>query len=290
MAHNRHVPVAGNERFRYPGGMDTPFTVEIGGATIRGGLKGTGPSLLCLHAGVADTRMWRAQMDGLADTFQVIAYDRRGFGVTVTSDAPFSHIADLKAVIDHLGVREVSLVGASQGGRVAVDFALVFPERVRSLFLIGPALSGAPVPDTFPTVIRERLDRLDAAEEADDIDAVNDIEAILWLDGAEQAEGRVSGPLRDTFLAMNRVALEAPELTREREPESAMERLGALAAPTCVIWGALDFPHIRERCRRLVDALPNAWGREIPGAAHLPNYERPEVVNPLIRTHCGEAR
>ena len=86
---------------------------------------------------------------------------------------------------------------------------------------------------------------------------------------------------------MNRIALEAPEFTHEREPESAMERLGELAVSTYIVWGALDFPHIRERCRRLIDTLPDARGHEIPGCAHLPNYERPEVVNPLIRGFCG---
>ncbi len=268
--------------------MSSTFIVEVNGATIHGERTGTGPTLLCLHAGVADTRMWRAQMVGLGDAFQVTSYDRRGYGKTTTPDEPFSHIEDLEAVVDHLGGEAVSLVGASQGGRVAVDFALAFPDRVRSLFLIGPALSGAPSPDAFPTLIRERLDRLDAAEAADDIDAVNEIEAILWLDGPEQAEGRVSGPLRRTFLEMNRIALEAPELTQEREPESAMAHLGNLTTATYVVWGALDFPHIAERCRRLVDTLPNASGHEIPGCAHLPSYERPEVVNPLIRRLCGE--
>ena len=59
-------------------------------------------------------------------------------------------------------------------------------------------------------------------------------------------------------------------------------RLSDLPMPALVIWGALDFPFVIQRCRRLVDAVPFAKGVEIPGTAHLPNLEQPEQVNDLL--------
>ena len=74
-----------------------------------------------------------------------------------------------------------------------------------------------------------------------------------------------------------------PELTQELEPASAYERLADLSLPVLVIWGELDFPHIKEQCRYLVDTISAAKGEEIPGTAHLPNLEQPDRVNKLLR-------
>ena len=58
------------------------FTVRSGAAVLAAERAGAGQALVCLHAGVADRRMYGAQMQGLSDRFQVISYDRRGFGET----------------------------------------------------------------------------------------------------------------------------------------------------------------------------------------------------------------
>jgi pimeloyl-ACP methyl ester carboxylesterase len=233
---------------------------------------------------VADKRMWRQQLVDLSDTFQVVAYDRRGFGETTTADEAFSHVEDLRDLLDQLGLSSAALVGCSQGGRIAIDFALAYPHRVTGLGLIAPAISGAPEPETFLPDIEARLAALDEAEEANDLARVNLLEANVWLDGPTSPAGRVSGPLRDLFLDMNGIALGKPELTQEIELASAYERLADLSVPVLVIWGDLDFPHLRERCRHLVDTIPLVRGEEIPGTAHLPNLEQPETINRLLRS------
>ena len=238
---------------------------------------------MCLHAGVADTRMWYGQMEGLGSEFDIVAFDRRGFGKTEAKDEPFSHVEDLAAVVDYLDIEKVPLVAASLGGRIAIDFAVAHPERVRSLFLIGPAVSGAPVSSNFSPLIQERIDRMDEADDADDLEGINRYETIFWLDGPEQEEGRISGPLRDTFLDMNRIALEADELEHEQASPPAYPRLAEISVPTYVMWGSFDFANTKNLCRHLIETVPNARGEEIEGCAHLPNYERPDIVNPIMR-------
>lgn len=263
--------------------MRNTFKINIGGAQISGNQSGKGSSLVFLHAGVADRRMWREQITALEDSFQCIAYDRRGFGETSSPDESFSHVSDLKEILDHLNISTATLIGCSQGGRIAIDFTLEYPQRVTTLVLIAPAISGAPAPGAFSPEIEALLEALDEAEEAEDMERVNAIESNLWLDGPTSPNGRVSGTTRKLFLDMNRIALNAPDLNKEIEPPSAYDRLEGLSLPTLVINGDLDFPHIKERCQYIVDSIPNAKRKEVLGTAHLPNLERPEIVIELLK-------
>lgn len=259
------------------------FIIKTDNAQLVGEQAGAGESVIFLHAGVADRRMWHDQMADLSDDYHVVAYDRRGFGETAAADEPFSHIEDLHLLLDQLGVETAVLIGCSQGGRVAIDFTLAHPQRVTKLVLIAPAVSGAPAPTTFSADIEAVMDALDAAEEADDLARINELEAHLWLDGPTSPAGRVKGKVRDLFLDMNGIALEKPDLDKEIDPASAYEKVSGLLLPTFVIWGELDFPHMKSRCHYLLDTIPAADGQEIAGTAHLPNLEQPATINKILR-------
>lgn len=190
--------------------------VASGRATLAVAAAGDGIPVALLHAGVADRRMWRAQAEALAAAgFRAIAYDRRGHGDSLHADEAYSHVRDLVAVLDSTGRRMPAiLVGCSQGGRIAIDAALAHPERVRGLVLVAPAVSGAPEPASFPPAIQAWIDRVDRAEATSDIDRINALEAHAWLDGPLAREGRVGGPVRELFLAMNEIALRASSRLR----------------------------------------------------------------------------
>jgi pimeloyl-ACP methyl ester carboxylesterase len=259
------------------------FSFDHGGAQLVGERAGTGESLIFLHAGVADKRMWRPQLIEFGASHHVVAYDRRGYGETSSVDEPFSHVDDLRALLDHLGIAKSTLIGSSQGGRIAIDFALTFPQRVNALALLAPAVSGAPGPGPLSAEIEALSNALDEAEEADDLDTVNALEAHCWLDGPTSPVGRIQGGLRELFIDMNGIALRKPELHQEIEPATAYDRLPNLSMPTLVLWGDLDFPYVRERCRYVVGSVPSASGIEIPATAHLPNLEQSPLVNGLLR-------
>jgi pimeloyl-ACP methyl ester carboxylesterase len=228
--------------------MIETFHLIIGKARLAGVHAGKGEAIVFLHAGVADKRMWLEQLNVLGQNYHAIAYDRRGFGETQTPDEAFSHVEDLQKILEHFGISKVVLVGCSQGGRIAIDFSLQYSRQVSALVLIAPAISGAPSPESFPETIAEKFEALEKAEEAKDIDLVNRIEANLWLDGPSSQEGRVGGEVRELFFDMNGIALKHPALSKEISPPSAYERVAELAIPTLIVWGELDFPHIKERC------------------------------------------
>ncbi|NMO22138.1 alpha/beta hydrolase, partial [Pyxidicoccus fallax] len=126
--------------------MHERFEVTRGQWSLVGERAGRGPAMVFLHAGVADRRMWRAELAAFAPTHHALAYDGRGFGESRGAPEPFSHVDDLGAVLDAVGAREAVLVGCSHGGRVALDFTLAHPDRVRGLVLVAPAVSGVAEP------------------------------------------------------------------------------------------------------------------------------------------------
>ena len=96
-------------------------------------------TVLLLHAGIADSRMWQPQVEVLEEAgYGVIAPDLRGFGERRLEPARFSHLRDTEAVLDG----PVSVVGSSLGGRVALELALHRPDLVERLVLIAPGLPG----------------------------------------------------------------------------------------------------------------------------------------------------
>ena len=216
-------------------------------------------------------------MNAIAAGHRAIAYDRRGFGDTTFDVEPHSHVDDLLSILDAMEIDAAVLVGNSQGGRIAIDTALAHPIRVQALVLVAPAISGAPEPDSVPPEEAALDEAFEAA--GDDVDAVNDIEAHAWLDGAVSARGRVSGDARELFLDMNGRALRSPDPGPERESPSAYERLAQITQRTRVLVGSLDLEHVRANAAYIADRVPNASLATLDGVAHLPQLERPAVFS-----------
>ncbi len=262
--------------------MPSNHRIASGRATLAAEVVGSGDPVVFLHASVCDSRMWRAQLDGVGANHKAIAYDRRGFGKTRAEKEDFSAVADLMAVIDATanGTPAI-LVGCSQGGRIALDAALWHPSCVRALVLIAPTVSGAPEA-IYPPEIKGLLARLKEAEAAGDLDQVNAIKARLWVDGPLEPEGRVVGQARRLFLDMNAIALRSPPTGSDLDVAPAFHRLGEISVPSLVIWGDLDFPHIQERSRHIATVMSNGSGHALTGAAHLPSLEQPADITGLL--------
>ena len=255
---------------------------------------GTGPTLLLLHAGVADRRSWYTTADRLAGLGTLIAYDRRGFGDTPPSKTPFRHVDDLLAVIDQVADGPIWLVGSSMGGELALDAGLADPDQVAGLVLLAPAISGAPAPARLDLDTQRLSDLIDAAIGAGDLDEVNRLETWLWLQGPASAEDRVGGAARELAVEMNSVVLgNAVAEEAGASDVTAWARLEDIRLPVTVAWGDLDLPFLIARCEELSARLPRGRRRVLTGTAHLPFLERPELVAGVIRDallDAGEAR
>jgi pimeloyl-ACP methyl ester carboxylesterase len=259
--------------------------VEVpGGRLAAERWTGPAPTVVLLHAGVADRRSWTGTAERLAGGFDLVAYDRRGFGESPPGTAPFRPVDDLAAVLEKVATGRCWLVGSSQGGRIALDFTLTFPDRVAGLVLLAPDISGAPDPEAVDADSQRLDDLIEAADTAGELAEVNRLEAWLWLDGPAGPEGRVSGAPRELALAMNAIALSHDAENQALASEvDAWHRLDEIRVPVTIAWGDLDIPVLIDRARHVAGRLPNASSRVIAQTAHLPYLERPDLVADLIR-------
>jgi pimeloyl-ACP methyl ester carboxylesterase len=269
--------------------MSERFVVAREGCDLAGERwPGNAQLVLLLHEGVADRRGWHQVAQRLAPQVTVVAYDRRGYGESPVSTAPFTHVDDLLVILAQENAERAWLVGASAGGGLALDAALLAPDRVAGLVLLGTAVSGAPEPELDPDT--QRFDALlDAALAAGNIDEINRLETWLWLDGPAAPEGRVGGEARVLALDMNAIILRNGD--REDGGGSGVDawhRLEEIQAPAMVGCGGLDVPFLIARSRELAGRLPRAQFRELPGMAHQPYLEAPAVVADLVLAALAE--
>ncbi len=263
--------------------MSERFVIAREGSDLVGERWAGGAQLVVLlHEGVSDRRGWRQVAERLAPRVTVVAYDRRGYGESRVSAAAFTHVGDLLAVLDTEGTGRSWLVGASAGGGLALDTALLAPDRVAGLVLFGTAVGGAPEPDLDPDT--QRFDvLLDAAIAAGNLDEVNRLETWLWLDGPSAPEGRVGGQARALALDMNANILRNG--AREDEGGSGVDawhRLDEVQVPVTVACGELDVPFLIGRSREVAGLLSKGCYRELLGMAHQPYLEQPGQVADLV--------
>ncbi len=252
----------------------------INGARIHYEREGAGLPVLFLHAGIADARMWEPQAAVFAKHFDVIRPETRGFGQSELPPQRWSPVADLLALMQHLQLKPAHLVGCSIGGGIAIDFALEHAERISKLVLVGPGISGANFGEKYPEVFAE----VRAADEANDMGAVNQAEMHLWLNGPRRPRGYVKQSLRDLFLDMNGGNVNADwesAPTDDLNPPAA-QRLHEITAPTLVVVGDEDVPPIFDAVDLLMKKVPHARKAVIHDAAHLPNLEHPDEFNRLV--------
>ena len=261
---------------------------DVNGASFQYELAGEGPPLVLLHAGICDGRMWDGQFGAFAGGRRVLRYDRRGFGGTPQTADAYSHDEDLAALLLYFGIERTTLVGCSQGAKLALDFALTRPETVASLVLVAPAVSGFRYRAEYPP---GRVRELEEAERSGNLARVNEVELQLWVDGPHRGPGEVDPSVRALVGEMNLAALDMGVVASgERAGDvGAADRLGEVGVPTLVVVGDLDTPRTLEAAGALAEGIPGARLEVVGGTAHLPNMERPAEFNRLVLDFLGGA-
>lgn len=237
-------------------------------------MAGTGDAVILLHSSAGDRRMWEPQWQGLLDAgHRVVRCDFRGYGESPAADRPGNDAQDVLELLDELCLERTAVVGASYGGRVGLELAARWPERVGALVLLS---AGSPFhPST------EELDAFDDQEEslleAGDLQGAVELNVRTWL--GPEAEPAA----HDLVRTMQRRAYEVQLAAAEQfEPREVGYELSSVAARTLVVTGDKDLDYFRGAARDLADRLPAARLVVLPWGGHLPSLERPEETLRLV--------
>ena len=235
---------------------------------------GSGPPVVLIHAGVADSRMWDPQWAAWQTRFALTRLDLRGFGRSGAPVGSFSHAGDVAALLDGAGIDRAHVVGASFGGLVALDLAAARPERVTRLVLADPAFPGYPWSEEMRGFFTDE----EAALEAGDLEAATDVNVHFWVGSAPR-------PVQE---AIREQQLNAFRLQADDEPDDSLltaDLPGALAAlevPTLVLTGEHDKADFRAIADQLAATLPDARRAVVPRAGHLPSLEQPAAFDGIV--------
>lgn len=228
---------------------------------------GSGEPVVLIHGGQMDRRMWDPQFDSWSRKYRVVRYDVRGYGRSATPTVPYSDVDDLLAVLDALAIPKAHLVGLSLGGRIAIDFTLVHPDRVASLAAVAAGLSG------FEFSAGNWPQQMRAAQEGG-----GEAAAELWLKDPYMAPAmehpELAPRIRALVLENGREWLQNPLLSKRLTPPAA-KRLAEIRVPTLVVVGDRDVPDMQKVADQLAAEVKGSRKVVIAGAGHIVNLERP---------------
>lgn len=233
-----------------------------------------------IHAGIADSRMWRPQVESFAHAHRVIAPDLPGFGVTPEGDT-VDYRGFVRSALDAAGSQRAALVGTSLGGRVALELALESPARVSGLVLVGAGIDG----HEWSPEVRAFGAEEESAIERGDLDAAVEANLRLWLAGPRRTLDDVDPNIQELVRDMQRNAFELqldPNVQVVPLEPPASGRLAEIGVPTLVVTGEEDVADIHVIADKLAAEIRGAERATIADAAHLPNLERPEEFDRIV--------
>ena len=234
---------------------------------------GSGVPVVFLHAASGSSQVWEHQIPAFtAAGYRFIAYDRRGWGRSVIDPSgaqPGTAADDLHRLMDYLGVDRFHLVATAAGGSIAMDYAVSFPQRLRSLVIANNVgrvedeeyleLVSSLRPPQYPDLPRwfRELGPL--------YRAANPEGTRRWME--LESRSRPEGPLLATQPLRNRLT------------SSLLERI---EIPTLLIAGGADLSAPPPLQRFYTARIKNSESLIVPNAGHSTYWEQPEIFNRAV--------
>jgi len=257
----------------------------INGITLAYNDTGRGLPIVFLHAFPLNRTMWAEQESALSSHHRVITIDLRGHG---ESDAPLWHYTidqaadDVRALLDHLSIRQALFVGLSMGGYILLAFYRKYADRVKGMVL-ADTRARADKPE-------EKAGRFQMAQVAykQGPSAIADIMIPKLLSPATiQTRPEIAQRVR-TMIEGNQISGIAGDLMAMAERPDSVPLLKQIACPTQIIVGELDQATPPADAKLMAEQIPHARLAIIPNAAHLANLEQPESFTRLIEEFDSE--
>ena len=268
--------------------------------------KGT-PAVVLVHGlGSSGYLEWRFNLAALAGSRRVLAPDLPGFGRSEKPRASYGvplFTRALERSLEAVRLKPVTMVGASLGGRVVIEFALRYPDRLERLVLVNAFGLGLPrfqlgyplvtVPRlgeavlllarsalryASPDVVRRLVGRY--MHPSGDLERTIDDAYLADLLELHEAEG-----YHDAYLATVRSLSRPGTLLAGRD---LVPRLARTGLPVLLVWGAEDPLFPLEHAERAHRELPGSRLAVLEGAGHTPQAERPDEFNSVVESFLGQ--
>ena len=233
---------------------------------------GSGVPILLSHGFGASTNMWRGQVAALSDGYRLIRWDMRGHGETVCPEVPSNYsqdhtVEDMRALLDHLEVREAVIAGHSLGGFMSLAFHVRYPERVKALVLqgCGPGYRS----DVSRAAWNERAEnRARSLEEG----------GLAALGGSSEVGISIQASARGLALAARGILSQVDA--------RVIDSLPSIAVPVLIIVGDGDTNYLNGS-NYMASRIPDAIDVVVPDAGHGVNVDQPEAVNDALGQFLG---
>ena len=276
--------------------------VHVGDIDIAYKMLGKGDPILLFNGASDGMDAWDPSfLEGLSSNHTVIAFDTRGIGNTTTGSKPYTYqqlANDSAGLLDALKIPKADVMGYSLGSYIAEQLAIMFPDKVNSLLLVGSSCGGKDHTPKPPKLIKLQSDIVNKS--------LNNVSI-----SHEEMKELVSASLGSGWIRLHPESLDIPanittlqQLKPGLPPEiannqnnvgkhwednpnwsGACDELAKLAKPTLVITGTDDNmyqPHVNSL--KIVEKIPGAWLVQIEDAGHAVMDQYPEEMAKILNT------
>jgi len=276
--------------------------VHVGDIDIAYKMLGKGDPILLFNGASDGMDAWHPSfLEGLSSDHTVIAFDTRGIGNSTTGSKPYTYqqlANDSASLLDALKIPKADVMGYSLGSYIAEQLAIMFPDKVNSLLLVGSSCGGkdhTPKPPEFiklqSDIVNKSLNNVSISHE----EMKELVSASLGSGWIRLHPESLDIPANITTLQQLKPGL-PPEIANnqnnvgkhwEDNPNwsGACDELAKLAKPTLVITGTDDNmyqPHVNSL--KIVEKIPRAWLVQIEDAGHAVMDQYPEEIAKILNT------
>jgi len=261
-------------------------TIHTPAAELHYERAGSGEPLLMIQ-GMSGTHVsWGEPfLAPLRESFDVIAFDNRGIGLSAPIDGAFTIVEmaeDAAALMDELEIASAHVAGISMGGMIAQELALAHPGRLRSLTL-GCTYCGGPGSKLMP---KENVEKIAAGMMSGDRDKAIRASWEVNLSPAFRAD-------ESGYAAFHEMATSVPAAKRTIELQAqaifghdTSGRLGEISAPALIVHGTEDGVLPYPNGEQIAALMPRPRFETLEGVGHMFWWEQPERSAELIREHA----
>lgn len=269
-----------------PGSSDSGYA-EVNKTKLYYEIAGKGEPLVLIHGSFGDRRFWDLQFADLSKKYKVLRYEVRGYGRSALPDSieVYRDSDDLDALMDFLKIKKAHICGLSLGSVIAIDFALAYPGKCRSLIPIGPRVAGDGTDeyknknaDSVRTIIAKvtEIAKTKGAKEATDY---------LWTGDHAMGKTVVTTRTRQALLRMGYQYSWWRYLhssKREQVFPMAIKKLNEIRIPTLIVTAEYDLDLCKDVAAIMAKEIPGAKLVSIKKAGHIMNMDQPEEFNKII--------